>query len=86
MPYTNLNFTITTGLFFKPFDFIQLSHDADNYIIGQVVSYDNSTGALVITPSFFQGSGTYTTWNASLTGAVGSSGTAGTSGSSPDRA
>jgi hypothetical protein len=40
MPYANINITTTTGLAFVTGDNVQLSYDADNYIIGIVVSYD----------------------------------------------
>ena len=86
MYYTNLNFTINTGLNFQPNDFIQLSHDADNYIVGRVVSYNNTTGALLITPITFQGSGTYSTWTASLTGAAGTNGISNSSSAPPSSA
>ena len=79
MPYSNMTFTVSTGLAFVVNDFVQLSHDADNYIIGRVVSYNSGTGVLVITPLDFKGSGTYNTWTVSLTGFNGTAGTAGTS-------
>lgn len=82
MPYSNLTFTVSTNLSFVANDFVQLSADANNYIIGRVVSYNPSTGVLVITPLESVGSGTYTSWNVALTGYYGSSGTAGTSGAS----
>jgi len=80
MPYSNLTFTVQTALSFLPNDFVQVTHDANNYIIGRVVSYNPTTGALLITPLQSIGSGTYSTWTAALTGPWGSSGTAGTSG------
>lgn len=80
MPYGNLTFTINTELSFVQNDFVQLTADANNYIIGRVVSYNPSTGALVIAPLQSVGSGTFSSWTASLTGPWGSSGTAGTSG------
>jgi hypothetical protein len=77
MPYANINITTTIGLAFVTGDNVQLSYDADNYIIGIVVSYDSSTGAMVLTPTKSVGSGTYTNWIVSLTGLSGSSGTSG---------
>ena len=50
MPYANLTFTVQTNLSFLVNDFVQLTANANNYIIGRVVSYNPSTGALVITP------------------------------------
>lgn len=80
MPYANITFTVQTNLSFLANDFVQVSANASNYIIGRVVSYNPTTGALVITPLQSVGSGTYSSWTAALTGAWGSSGTAGTSG------
>jgi hypothetical protein len=34
MPYANINITTTTGLSFVAGDNVQLSYDANNYIIG----------------------------------------------------
>ncbi len=80
MPYSNITFTVQTGLSFLENDFVQVSANASNYIIGRVVSYNPSTGALIITPLQSVGSGTFSSWTAALTGPWGSSGTAGTSG------
>ena len=55
---------------------------ADNSIIGRVVSYDPSTGDMVVAPLESNGSGTYNSWSVELTGFYGSSGTSGTSGAS----
>ncbi len=80
MPYSNITFTVQTGLSFLENDFVQVSANTSNYIIGRVVSYNPSTGALIITPLQSVGSGTFSSWTAALTGPWGSSGTAGTSG------
>lgn len=80
MPYANITFTVQTNLSFLVNDFVQVSANATNYIIGRVVSYTAATGALVITPLQSVGSGTFSSWTAALTGPWGSSGTAGTSG------
>jgi hypothetical protein len=87
MAYSNISILTDQNLSFQVYDFIQLSHDANNYIIGRVVSYNPSTGDLTFTPIKFYGSGSYNTWNISLTGdpgegVTGSSGTSGTSGTS----
>jgi hypothetical protein len=76
----NMTFTINTGLAYQAGDNVQLSYDADNFVIGVVVSYDKVTGVLVITPTAYEGTGTYNTWVVSLTGASGSSGTSGSVG------
>ena len=79
---SNMTFNINTGLAYLPGDNVQLSYDADNYVIGTVVSYNQGTGVLVIAPTLSRGTGTFSTWTVSLTGVVGSSGTAGSAGSS----
>ena len=80
MPYANINITTTTGLSFVAGDNVQLSYDANNYIIGVVVSYNSLTGAMTLAPTKSVGSGTYSNWIVSLTGGSGSSGTNGTAG------
>jgi len=84
MSYSNITLITDPNLSFEQYDFIQLSHDANNYIIGRVVSYNSSTGDLTFTPIKFYGSGSYNTWNISLTGDPGEgvTGTSGTSGTS----
>jgi hypothetical protein len=82
MPYSNISLVTDPNLLFQQYDFIQLSHDANNYIIGRVVSYNPNSGEIVFTPLQINGSGTYSSWNISLTGSPGPSGTSGTSGTS----
>jgi hypothetical protein len=79
MPYSNMTFNVSTGLAFVVNDFVQVSYDANNYIIGRVVSYDSGTGVLVITPYDYKGSGSYSSWTVSLTGYNGTAATSGTS-------
>jgi hypothetical protein len=50
MSYTNITLTIQPGRSFIPGDFVILSHDLDNYIVGQVVSYNSNTGEIVVLP------------------------------------
>jgi len=50
MPYSDISLITDSYLLFQPLDFIQLSHDENNYIIGRVVSYNPNTGNLVFTP------------------------------------
>ena len=38
MPYANITFTVQTNLSFQANDFVQVSANATNYIIGRVVS------------------------------------------------
>ena len=81
MPYSNISLITDSNLLFQQYDFIQVSHDENNYITGRVVSYDGNSGSLTFTPLQVQGSGTYSTWKVSLSGSPGISGTSGTSGS-----
>jgi hypothetical protein len=81
----NMTFNTTPGLAYKPGDYVQASNNADNYVIGIVVSYNKITGVLVITPVESKGSGTFNSWQISLTGAVGSSGTSGSAGTAGNR-
>lgn len=81
----NATFTVSTNLSYVAGDYVQLSANASNYVIGTVVSYNSSTGVMVITPVQSVGSGTYSSWTVALTGNVGTaaaSATAGTAGSS----
>jgi hypothetical protein len=56
---------------------------ANASIYGQVVSYNSTTGELVVTPLSYSGdAGLYNSWTVSLAGYNGSSGTSGTSGNS----
>jgi hypothetical protein len=56
---------------------------ANASIYGQVVSYNSTTGELVITPLSYTGdAGSYNSWTVALSGYNGTSGTSGTSGSS----
>jgi hypothetical protein len=82
MPYSNLTFNISLNKEFNTNDFVKVAHDGNNYITGRVVSYNPSTGALVVEPYEVVGSGTYSSWNVSLTGFNGSAGTSGSSGTS----
>jgi hypothetical protein len=79
MPYSNISLVTDPNLLFQQYDFIQLSHDENNYIIGRVVSYNINSGELVFTPIQVNGSGTYDSWKISLTGSPGPSGTSGIS-------
>jgi hypothetical protein len=78
----NATFNCSPRLSYVAGDFVQLSYDVDNYAIGTVVSYNSTTGVMVITPVKSIGSGTYSIWNVALTGDAGSAGTTGTSGTS----
>jgi hypothetical protein len=76
----NSTITITGGVFISGDSYGFTINGANNYIIGTVVSYNSGTGSMVLTPIQSVGSGTYSSWIVSLTGAPGSSGTSATSG------
>ena len=76
----NATFNCSPNLSYVTGDFVQLSYDANNYVIGTVVSYNDITGVMVITPVQSIGSGTYSIWKVALTGDVGTAGTSATSG------
>jgi hypothetical protein len=80
MPYSNITITTNSSLSFRQYDFIQVTHDADNYIIGRVVSYNSANGQLTFTPLVVKGSGSFSTWEVTLTGDPGDDGTSGSSG------
>lgn len=75
-------FNISTNLSYAAGDIVQLSYDANNYVIGTVNTYNPSTGQLDITVSKSVGSGSYSIWTVNLAGSAGSAGTSGQSGTS----
>ena len=75
--YSNITLTLETDLSFQAGQFVQVIHDTNNYIFGQVVSYDPLTGIMVFSPTSFAGSGTFCSWVVVPSGASGSSGTSG---------
>jgi len=61
---------------------IIIAYDINNHMHANVVSYNGTTGVLVFDMKNKTGSGTYTSWEVNLDGAVGIAGTSGSSGSS----
>jgi hypothetical protein len=59
----NKTLTTQTGLDYRTEQSIMISKDANNYMIGQIVSYDITTGSMLVSVGIIQGSGTYSTWN-----------------------
>jgi hypothetical protein len=82
MPYSNISLITDKNLLFQQYDFVKVSHDENNYIIGRVVGYDINSGEMIFTPLQVNGSGTFDSWNVSLTGSPGQTGVSGTSGTS----
>jgi hypothetical protein len=74
MSYSNISLITDKNLLFQQYDFVKVSHDENNYIIGRVVGYDINSGEMVFTPLQVNGSGTFDSWNISLTGSPGQTG------------
>lgn len=81
-PYCDLTLNISPGLAYGPGDFLMFYCDDCNYINGKVISYNFSTGEIVISPNTFVGSGECCNWTVNLSGTPGVDGTSGTSGTS----
>ena len=78
---TSTTLTIGTGLAYTPAQDIIITYDINNHQVCSVVSYNSSTGVLVIGPPItVTGSGTYSSWTVNLEGAAGGDGSSGTSG------
>ena len=75
--------TLTTadlGLDYSTAQTVIIAHDLSNHMHGEVVSYNQSTGALVVDLKHKDGSGTYSSWEINLQGAVGIAGPQGPTG------
>lgn len=62
------------NLQFQTNQILQIAHDASNYGVGTVTSYNSSTGALVMNITNIVGAGTYTSWNIMISGTAGPAG------------
>ena len=71
MPYSNITITIQTGLTFIPGQYVQVIHDENNYMFGQVVSYNSGTGQFIFEPVSYLGAGTFTSWTVVTSAAPG---------------
>ena len=60
--------TVETGLAGR--SAVIVAYDVDNTMTGEVASYDSGTGALVVTVTSVEGSGTYAAWTVNLSGAA----------------
>ena len=77
------NVTVITadlGLDYSTAQNIILAYDGSNHQHGRVVSYNQATGELVFRKTDASGSGTYSSWEINLDGAVGIQGASGASG------
>jgi hypothetical protein len=68
------------GLDYSTAQTVILAYDLSNHMHGDVVSYNQSTGALVVDLKHKSGSGTYSSWEINLQGAVGIAGPQGPTG------
>jgi hypothetical protein len=68
------------GLDYSTAQTVILAYDLSNHMHGDVVSYNQSTGALVVDLKHKSGSGTYSSWEINLQGAVGVAGPQGPTG------
>lgn len=67
---SSLSFTIETGLYFGVGEWLVIvdANNTANWMSGQVVSYNDTTGALVFSPIVKHGSGTITSWLVYISG------------------
>jgi hypothetical protein len=68
------------GLDYSTAQTVILAYDLSNHMHGDVVSYNQTTGALVVDLQHKSGSGTYSSWEINLQGAVGVAGPQGPTG------
>jgi hypothetical protein len=68
------------GLDYSTAQTVILAYDLSNHMHGEVVSYNKTTGALVVDLKHKDGSGTYSSWEINLQGAVGVAGPQGPTG------
>jgi hypothetical protein len=68
------------GLDYSTAQTVILAHNLSNHMHGDVVSYNQTTGALVVDLQHKSGSGTYSSWEINLQGAVGVAGPQGPTG------
>jgi hypothetical protein len=72
--------TVETGLDYTITQNVTIAYDIDDHMHGEVVSYDDATGVLVVDVAHHSGSGTFSAWVVNLSGAVGAVGPAGPEG------
>jgi hypothetical protein len=72
--------TVDLGLDYSTAQTVIVAHDLDDHMHGDVVSYNKTTGVLVVDVKHKSGSGTYSSWEINLQGAVGIAGPQGPTG------
>ena len=73
MPYPSITIITNTDCSFVEGQFVQLINSLNDYIFGQVISYNPTTGAMDIAPTQSVGEGYYDTWQVVTSGNVGAS-------------
>lgn len=73
------SFTTNTNLQFAAGSQVTITATADlsKYMSGQVTTYNQDTGAIVVNVTSVNGSGTFSSWSITLSGAMGATGAAG---------
>jgi hypothetical protein len=71
---------VGTGLSYSVGQQVVIAYDANNYMQGVIVSYNNSSGAMVVNVTSAAGSGTYSAWAVNLSGPIGATGQTGPTG------
>lgn len=66
----NRSFTIQTGKNFVIGSFVTVANSSNNWMYGNISSYDSGTGAMVVNVSMLSGTGTHTSWNIGLSAPI----------------
>ena len=74
--------TVGTGLAYTVGQQVLVAYDSSNTMVGSLVSYNSTTGAMVLNVASTTGAGTYSAWNVNLNGAPGPAGPTGATGAS----
>jgi uncharacterized protein YdeI (BOF family) len=72
--------TVETALDYSVTQSVTIAYDITHHMHGEVISYDDVTGVLVVDVTNHSGSGTFSAWTVNLAGAVGAVGPAGPEG------
>lgn len=73
MSYPNITITTNIDCNFVVGQFVQLINSLNDYIFGQVISYNPSTGEMEIAPTQSVGEGYFDTWQVVTSGNIGAS-------------
>jgi hypothetical protein len=71
----DITLTIEPNLFFQPLQDVVVIYDNANHMHGSVVSYDSTTGEIVVDVKQKEGSGSYSVWKVYLDGIISSGST-----------